>query len=260
MKIVRYIVAFVLTAALAVGIVLLCRLSAKDRALLTCEKLEVLFSDSLKFVSEQDVRSYLAAQYGSFIGQRIDSVRLYSIEEMLLKKSAILDAQAWITDDGVLSVLISQRAPALRFAYEGGGGFYIDDGGFIFPLHNSYTAPVRVIEGYIPVNVRSGFKGYAAGAADKKWLGDMLMLNSYLRDSRKWNSDIYKLRIDKDENLVLNSIRGRENFIFGNADRMEEKFTHIDQYYNYIAPKVDTAYYKSINLKYKQQIICSRDI
>ena len=60
----------------------------------------------------------------------------------------------------ILHVRITQRAPVLRFQ-DGERGFYVDAEGFIFPLHKTYTAPVPVVEGAIPVDVPAGYKGEA---------------------------------------------------------------------------------------------------
>ena len=62
------------------------------------------FADSLRFVSEQDIRDYLDKRYGPYIGERMDSVQLARIEDMLESRSAVMRAEAWTTDDGVLHV------------------------------------------------------------------------------------------------------------------------------------------------------------
>ena len=158
--VVKYTLAGILTAALCVGMGFLYRNVRQEASRIVCGRLEVNFTDSLQFVSEQDVRAYLDNNYGAYIGERLDSVQLARIEDMLESRSAVMRAEAWTTDDGVLHVDITQRAPVLRFQ-NGDRGFYVDDRGYIFPLHPSYTAPVPVVEGAIPVDVPAGYKGEA---------------------------------------------------------------------------------------------------
>ena len=50
------------------------------RRLMTCKNVEIIFKDTLNFVSEDDVRGYLKRDCPVFIGQRVDSIRLYEIE------------------------------------------------------------------------------------------------------------------------------------------------------------------------------------
>ena len=89
--------------------------AVESRRMTACNALEIVFKDSLKFVSEEDIRNYLSRDYGSFIGERLDSVGLWKMEEILRSKSAVNDCEAWVTDDGIVHVAITQRAPAVRF-------------------------------------------------------------------------------------------------------------------------------------------------
>ena len=156
---VRYSLAAVLAVALCVGVAFLYRTVRQESALVVCGRLDVHFADSLRFVSEQDIRDYLDKRYGPYIGERMDSVQLARIEDMLESRSAVSRCEAWATDDGVLHLDITQRAPVLRFMRSEEEGFYVDESGYIFPLHPSYTAPVPVVEGAIPVDIPAGYKG-----------------------------------------------------------------------------------------------------
>lgn len=260
MRVLKYILVSLLTAALLVGLGFLMYFSHKDRALLACNKLEVSFTDSLRFVSEENVRDYLAANYGSYIGQRLDSVGLSRIENLLERRSAIMDCEAWMTDDGVLHLSLSQRAPVLRFEYEdGSGGYYIDEGGFIFPLHPTYTAPVPVIRGNIIVRPKSSYKGYAM-EKDKAWIEAMLALHFFIEGSKQRKALVKDLRIGARGEVLLRSSRGEEEFVLGEVRRLDEKFGEILKYYDYIVPNMGAGYYKQVDLRYKQQIICRKDI
>ena len=130
---VKYSLAGVLLAGLCTGIVVLYRNVRQENARIVCGRLDVNFADSLRFVTEQDIREYLDKRYGAYIGERLDSVQLARIEDMIESRSAVRRCEAWTTDDGVLHLEITQRAPVLRFQ-NGEQGFYVDERGYIFPL------------------------------------------------------------------------------------------------------------------------------
>ena len=77
---------------------------------LTCAGVKVEFMDDFNFVTVKDVEGYLNKGYGAYIGQRLDSVDLRKVENVLDGKSAILKAEAYTTPDGYLNVRIRQSS------------------------------------------------------------------------------------------------------------------------------------------------------
>ena len=112
---IRYSLSAVLAVGLVVGMVFIYRLVRQETTRIVCGRLDVNFADSLRFVSEQDIRDYLDSRYGAYIGERMDSVQLARIEDIIESRSAVSRCEAWTTDDGVLHLDITQRAPVLRF-------------------------------------------------------------------------------------------------------------------------------------------------
>lgn len=252
---VRYISAVLLLAALTATLASLAHKSQAERGLVSCNSLEVVFLDSLEFVSEKDVKNYIGANYGQYVGQHMDSVDLARIEGLLRKKSVIMKSEAWMTDDGTLHVSIAQRAPVLRFK-DGDYGFYVDREGYVFPLHKSYTADVPVIEGRLPFRPAAGYDGEAASEKDRLWIAEMLEFNRRIEDSRTWRKLVRRIMILDDGDIALTTAKGGELFILGGTGQLKEKFSKIEKYYSYIAPQKGENHYKTVNLKYKGQIIC----
>ncbi|NLZ20246.1 MAG: hypothetical protein GXY24_08335 [Bacteroidales bacterium] len=257
-KAVKYSLSGLIAVAFCVGVGFLYRHVRQEQSKLICGRLEVSFSDSLRFVSEQDIREYLDTRYGNFIGQRLDSVRLDWIENLLESRSAVMRCEAWTTDDGVLHVDIAQRAPVLRFQ-DGDRGFYVDAGGYIFPLHKTYTAPVPVIEGAIPVDVSADYKGEAPGERERAWISGVLEVDRYLAASRVWRGRVSEFRVRPGGELVLRLDGRDEQFLFGLPEDVPDKFTRIERYLGVIAPSLGEGHYHSVNVKYNQQIICRQN-
>lgn len=225
----------------------------------TCTGLEVCFRDSLEFVSEADIKEFIDKQYGRYIGQKMDSVKLARIETILEAKSAVEDSEAWLTPDGMLHVSITQRAPAIRFQKDN-IGFYADNEGFIFPLHRTYTAPVPYITGNIPVTITSGFKGELESVEEKQWVLDLLSLTNYMDKTKSLKGKISAMEVNASGDLVLTAAEGGEKIIFGSPRDAADKFARLDKYYTHILPAMGEGYYKSVNVKYNGQIICRKGI
>lgn len=253
-KILKYSVFGVLVAGFCVGMHFLERATLSGRPSLTCTDLEVQFKDSLEFVSGDDVRECISNIYGPFLGKQLDSIALGRIEEILEAQSAVRKSEAWVTDDGTLHIAITQRAPVVRFQ-NGESGFYVDDRGFIFPLHPRYTADVPLVEGAIPVEFTDGFKGEARTEAERLWIREMIDFTGFVNGSDRWNGFFSTVRVKENGDLELRPAEGEETFIFGPPHSIAEKFDRVDRYYSYILPAKGNCY-RTINIKYKNQIIC----
>ena len=252
---IRYSLAATLAVALAVGMVFLYRTVRQQTTQIVCGRLDVHFADSLRFVSEQDIRDYLDSRYGAYIGERMDSVQLARIEDIIESRSAVSRCEAWTTDDGVLHLDITQRAPVLRFMRSEQDGFYVDGQGYIFPLHPSYTAAVPVVEGAIPVDVPAPPSGNIA-MEERAWIAGVLAMNRHIAANRAWQRRIAHIRVRPGGELLLSLTGREEEFFVGQPQDIPDKLQRIDRYLGVIAPSKPQGYYHTVNVKYNQQIIC----
>ena len=239
----RHILSLFALVALLAAMVATTSLSAVDRRLRTCEGVRVTFTDGPRFLSEAEVKNVLDKRCGSYIGQRLDSLQLFKIESVLNMQSAVLRSEAWTTDDGYLNVRITQREPVARFQ-NGDDGFYVDRNGVYFPLKDSYSANVPIIDGNAPVG--------GSDKARKEWMQDALAMLAYMDGG--WANRIVQMHVDENGDLILIPREGDERFIFGEPRDVKAKFSRMEDYYRYIKP--GEKQYKVVNLKYEGQIIC----
>ena len=252
---VRNLLAAAAVAVMAAFFVMVLTVTRMERARLTCRSLEVEIADSsrMKFVSPGDVRDYLKDSV-VYNGVALDSIDLAFIERLLDHKSAIRKSEAWLTDDGTLSIRITQREPAIRFQ-KGDVGFYADREGFLFPL-SQYSAPLTVVDGAVPLQVGDGFKGEPETPEERAWLRGILDMAAFIDGNRLWSENIAQITVAQDGDLILIPRTGRERFLFGPPQRIAEKFSKIRDYYEYIAPSREEGYYRTVNLKFEGQIVC----
>lgn len=250
-----------LSAATLVAAVLvfavICRMTASDRALKTCDGINLIYADDLRFVSEDDVKGYLDQGYGAYIGQRLDSIKLHKVEKLLNAQSAISKCEAYTTDDGKLNIRLTQREPIVRFQNED-HGFYADANGFIFPLQENYTSLVPVIDGNLPIHSREGYKGAPETEEERTWMAGVVGLLNYMSKNKLWSDNIVQMHVDEKGDLVLIPREGKEQFIFGSPFEAEAKFGRIEKYYRYILPNMEEGYYKTVNVKFDKQIVCKK--
>lgn len=250
-----HIVRVLLALLFFAGVGFILHFSSEERASKVCTGISVEFSDSLKFVSQDDIKNYISSNYGAVTGQRLDSVKLDMLERLLESKSAILDSQTWTGEDGVLHITLSQRAPELRFS-NGESGYYIDRNGYVFPLHKSYTADVPVIYGNVPKMPAKSYKGPAPDELDRQWFSDVLAFKEFVSRRKRGGFQLDSIWVTGKGDLMFTLEGKPEKFVFGDLDDFGEKFAKIDDFYAYIKPEKPDTEYKVVNLKYKKQIIC----
>ena len=222
------------------------------------EKLDVRVLDSLerRFIAKEDVEKWLDTEYGAYTGQRLDSVNLAKIENLILNHSAVKTCEAWLTDDGTLHIQLTQRQPVVRFD-TGSNGYYSDADGFIFPLQARGSVDVPVIDGHLPLQVTRGFKGELSSPAQKLWLGKIIELAGHIKGT-SWEKDIDKITVSEDGNIIMKPSGGKETFLFGPPDRIAEKFSLLGKYYTAIIPEKGIGYYNTVDVRYKGQLVCRR--
>ena len=243
-------------AALVAGIAVVLGAERHNRNMQTCQGLDVEIRDNLRFVTAEDVQKRLGSVYGSYVGQKMDSLDLARIEEIVDAQSAVLRSEAYTTTDGLLHIMIWQREPVLRFQ-NGADGFYVDDRGYIFPLQDHYSCDVPIVDGCIPVSVGKGYKGEAGKPGEAAWITDVLGMMEDIKGNRKFKDFFVQYSVNSDGDLILVPREGDEKFIFGRPEDIEAKLSRVERYYQYIRPsRGESGEYKTVNVKYKGHIFC----
>ena len=233
----------------------------RQRRARTCQgkgTLDVVVTDSAerRFVARADIEQWLEAEYRAYAGLPLDSVDLGRIERIVLDHSAVRDCEAWLTDDGILHVQLSQRQPVLRL--EGGGNAcYTDAGGFLFPLQARGSVDVPVVDGNLPLPLPRGFKGEVADPAQRAWLQQVIGLVCQMQGT-VWEHDIRHITVDAKGNLVLQPVQGREQFLFGPPVRVAEKLGLMAAYYEGVAPAKEAGWYRTVDVRYRGQLVCRK--
>ena len=229
----------------------------KDRGEIICRQIRVVVTDSTenRFISPEKIKRDLQKEHGQIIGIPIDSLDLKKIEAIIDSKTAVYKSQAYTTRDSALNIEISQRKPIVRFQ-KGQTGFYADKDGYVFPLQASFTSHVQIVDGNIPINICNGQKGEINDPKEKEWLLQTVELINYIENDKNWKRIIVQIHVNQNGDIVLVPREGQERFIFGKPVEIGQKFEKMKKYYTAIIPKVGSGQYKTVDLRFRGQIIC----
>jgi cell division protein FtsQ len=259
-KVKKIAIALLLLAYLGVTIGFI----SERRSRLVCNSLKISIPDSLKhsFVRQKDILNLLQAQGVNWIGQYISQINTQQMESLVYKHPAIKEARVYKTIAGSINIEVLQRQPLLRIINRYGDTYYVDEDGKAMPWSNHFTARVLVANGNI--GNRFDFSRYREAnilndtITSYHTLKDLFLLASYIQDNKFWRAHFEEIYVEENGDFELIPRVGGHLIIFGKIENMEEKLSNLQQLYTLGLPNEGWNKYSIINLKFKNQVVCTK--
>jgi cell division protein FtsQ len=132
--------------------------------------------------------------------------------------------------------------------------FYIDQHGLKIPLSANFTAKVLVATGYI-----DELFGNRVDSLHKDLTKDLFKTADFIRKDSLWSAQIVQIYVNAGHEIELIPRVGNHRILLGDADSLETKFANLLVFYKQALPKVGQDAYKTINIKYANQVIGIKD-
>ncbi|MCF0167372.1 MAG: hypothetical protein HUJ93_01825 [Bacteroidales bacterium] len=217
---------------------------------LTCSAINVVVRDSAEnpFIKSAEIADMLKSRKG----EKINTLATGEIEKMLVTRSAIKSAQAYIAENDVLQVEVTQHQPVARFEKDG-YHFYVSESGYAIPLVKGHALNLPVVTGNIPLGIEGGFRG---DINDKSgWARKMLSLTEYIRHDPYWSREVEQIFVTDKDNITLYNRSGDFKVLFGSLTSYQDKFERLGVFYKDIMPqKRDSV--REVDLRFRNQIVC----
>jgi cell division protein FtsQ len=216
---------------------------------------EVDYSSNLFFVQQEKIKTDIIYQADSLFGIKVKNVNLIDIEEKLLENPFIEKARVYSTINGILKAEVSQKRPIARVVFTNGSSKYLDDKGNFFPTSNHYAARTLIFSGYIkPVNQSVDNDSLNI----KKLKKDINILSGVITRNPFWKAQITQVYVKPNGEFELIPRVGGHIIEIGSTRNIEKKLKKLEIFYREGLPKTDWNAYKTINIKYKDQIVCTK--
>jgi len=204
------------------------------------------------FVTPKDVKETIQRKYGTLLaGTPVKTIDFKEMEELLEEDAFVKKADVFVGAQSRIHVNIQQRYPIVRVFDKDRASFYLDKDGNFLPPSSNYTARVLVATGHIPT-YEDDFREKGGVIAE---LFDVVQ---YIENDAFLKPMIEQIHVDSKGNFVLSPKLGDHTILVGKADNLEEKFEHLKVFYKEGMPYEGWRKYKSINLKYKGQVVCKK--
>lgn len=218
-----------------------------------CTGLRVIVLGEESFIEQKDVVDIIEQAHGQIVGRTLETLPYHEIEESIEALPYVAEAIVSRDMDGIVTVRIQQRQAVVRVINSEGKNFYIDEAGLKIPVSLKYAPRVPVANGHIaePYNE-------ALDSIQNALVNDIFKTAQYISADSVWSNQVVQLYVNQQGDIELAPRVGRQQIILGNSEALEEKFQKLMLFYTKIVPRVGIDAYKSVNLKYRGQLVCER--
>ncbi|MDR1610419.1 MAG: cell division protein FtsQ [Candidatus Symbiothrix sp.] len=210
---------------------------------LVCKKVEVEIANTLgqNYISGNEVVTLMKNMNVFPVGKKLSKISASEIEGKLANNKLIKKAECFKTVGGDVKIKVYQRIPVIRI-FSQKGSYYVDNERKIMPVPNNFAA-------YVPVAVGNIDNEYA-----EKQLYDFA---SFLQKDKFWNSQITQIYVTAKRDVILTPMVGNHQIIMGKIEDYKENLDKLRTFYEKGLNKIGWNRYSTINLKYKNQVVCT---
>ncbi len=241
------------------GLTVLVGFIEKEHQKITCKNIEVLldYNNADPLIDADMIKTDVYKTYDTLIGQRISDIDQVQIEDFVNQNSYVKNAEVYSTLTGHLKIKVTQKKPLLRVINDRGAHYYIDDEGTAMPVKTGYTTRILVASGKIATPYADTIN--LINNENFPVLKDLYNLALYIRNNDFLEAQIEQIYVNEKNEYELVPKVGRQLILFGDITDMEEKFEKLIVFYQEGMKKAGWDTYRTINLKYKNQVVCAKN-
>jgi len=235
----------------------------KGNARIASVSIQIDNSEEVRFLNETEIKTLLAERNLKTIGASNNELEPSKMEKAICEHPAVKTANVYAGFDGVLHIEIEQRKPIVRVLDLFDNSYYIDEDGNYFPTIDRFTCRVPVATGFIADRFHTRNLNISEVTANdslaKVGVTDDIFTYMHLIQRDKFLMALTEqLYVTVDKEIELIPKAGPTSIFLGNADMAENKLARLKVFYRKGLPAAGWNTYSTLNLKYKDQIICTK--
>jgi len=237
------------------GLVVLMSFIEIKKAEVICKDVKVYIPGNQYFIDKEEIDNILQIKKHQLIGHHLEEINIQALESKLKANPFIESAKVYCDMDGIIWVEITQRQPILRIMNQGDQDFYVDQHGLKIPLSENFTARVLAANGFID----EPFSG-KIDTLHTEIAREVFATANFIRKDSLWDAQIGQIYVNQDHEIELIPRVGSQRILLGNADSLDAKFRNLLAFYKKALPQVGWDAYKTINIKYANQVIGVKNV
>lgn len=227
-----------------------------DETAVVCTKVNIEIADKNTngFLSAKEIKNILERKHIYPLEQKTADINPRNIEDALKSSSFVKAAECYKTQDGHVSISVTQRLPVVRVKSIRGEDYYLDERGGIMP-NSKYTSDLIIASGHIS-------RKYAKNS--------IVHIAQALMQSKLWRNQIEQIYIRPDLGIELIPRVGNHIIYLGRLPDIKQdrgqaitsfvnsKMDRMEKFYKYGLSQAGWNKYSEINIEFDNQIICKK--
>lgn len=234
-----------------------------------CKGLEITidYQGSEAFITKAGLTEEINRQQGdSLVGMRLSGVNIELIRSLLLGNIYVERGLVYTTVDGVIKVELIQRKPILRVINMKGQNFFLASDGHMIPTTIDNSARVPLAHGFIKEIFNPMVDLKPARPLDDEidncitTLQKLYLMGQYLQNDSFFQALVDEIYVNPYGEFEIMPKTVGHVIAFGGIEDMEGKFDKLLVFYREGLKENGWKKYKTINIKFKNQVVCSKNI
>lgn len=251
-----------LMAILVAGTIVLLAFTDREHKRKTYKRFraEILNPSAQAMINLEEINALVEDNFGSIEGFPVTGTDLTELEHVLIANPYVSKCEVYKTIEGTLEMKVVVREPLVRIINQDDEQFYIDYNGYAMPLSPAHPSHVIVANGRIHARFISLDKTEKPISIfpDSSFVRQIYPVAWYISQDEFLKSFIDQIYINENKEIELVPKIGSQTILFGNVDNAKEKLENLRTFYQKVMSHMDWSVYKTINLKYINQVICSK--
>lgn len=223
-------------------------------------RVDILNPSDEALITLEGIHSIIERNFGKIEGSPILGTDLVKLEKTVLANPYVSKCEVFQTIDGGLIMKTVVREPLVRIINEDGAQYYLDYNGYAMPLNPAKPSHILIANGNIKERYFSPEKSEQSLTAfpDSSVLQQIYPVSWHISQDDFLKSFIDQIYVNEKNELELLPKIGNQVILFGSAEDAKEKLENLKTFYQKVMNQMDWHVYRSINLKYKNQVVGSK--
>jgi len=193
------------------------------------------------FLNKKILLKYIQAAIDNLDTGWINFNNIEKLENILQSHNAIRNVEVFANPKGQLNILVKQKVAIVRIS-SNNGDYYLDEFGERMQLSGNYSPNLIVATGDISFKDHYGLYNFV----------------NMINESDFWNAQITQVHFEESEIFLIPRV-GSQKINIGNFDNIDMKLDNLYRFYKEAIPVKGWQTYSEINLKFNNQIVCTKN-
>jgi cell division protein FtsQ len=211
-------------------------------------------------ITDEEIHDTIVKQFGKIEGQSLEQVPIFEVEQFLKSIPYISSTNVYSTLNGSMSATVTTRVPVLRVFNSADESFLIDSEGVAMPVSLKHPQRLLVASGNITESFRymKGQQATVTSLKEGSVVKGLWEVARLIRADEFLNAFIAQIYVNQKNEMELVPRLGQQVIVFGTAKDASAKLEKLKAFYLQVVKQTGWDTYKIINLKFDNQVVCSK--